>query len=113
LDNFPGLTHLDLQENNFRQPPDQQHSLQYNYVIQDIKFDDTDWISPPLKFHLALNRAGRKYVRDETLPVSLWPYILERVKRLCDSNKEYKNHFGESDILYELLNASSLWQRRV
>ena len=109
---FPGLTHLDLRENHFRRPPDPQHlsqSLQHNHVLQVIELDDPDWISMPLKFHLVLNQAGRRYLSEETIPLSLWPLILERVKRLFDLKKEY--HFGENDILFELLNGPALLQR--
>ncbi len=112
LGDFPSLTHLGLKENNFRVQLNHQQlmeSLRHNHILQVLELDDENWIPEHLKFHLFLNQAGRKFLSQETIPLSFWPFILERVKRLFDSEKEY--HFGESDIIFELLQGPALLER--
>jgi hypothetical protein len=112
LSNFQGLTHLRLKENMFLQPLDQGtllESLRRNHVLQVIDLDDEDLICPKLKLLMFLNRAGRKYIAQESLPLSSWPTLLARVKQLFEAEKDYE--FKETDIIFELLQGPALLQR--
>lgn len=113
LGKFPGLTHLKLRENEFRQPLNQDallESLHRNHVLQAIEMDDDDLLAPKLTFLMFLNKAGRRYLAQEWVSLSFWPTLLARVNRLFElPEKDYD--FKEADIIFQLLQGPALLQR--
>jgi hypothetical protein len=135
LSDFRGLTKLWLKENRFHNhkvdDDDVLLLLKRNRTLQILDLEDEILVPPMVRYHLCLNRGGRKFLTPNSVPLSLWPMLLARVNRLVfDEKKETDNDedddnddddgdddgdnrqgIGAPDVLYYLLQGPALFDR--
>lgn len=110
LPDMRGLRFLDLQRNPFTETSKAAiiSALKENSELErldlDGKFDETK------AYYLGLNKGGRRLLQSEnSIPLGLWPLVLERTNRLPFSRSLPHAHL---DVLYNLVKGPALFQTR-
>jgi Ran GTPase-activating protein (RanGAP) involved in mRNA processing and transport len=83
-------------------------AMESNQILQVLDLDD-EWSSTELQFQLTLNRCGRRFLAPNTIALSMWPVLFERVKYAV--GQDNVGDIPEADVLYCLLHGPALLER--
>ena len=120
LDRLPemhGIRKLWLRMNRFQKSTvnDEmvlEQAIRCNSMLHVLDLDPPMSSSQLLQYYLCLNRGGRQCLSPNSIPLSLWPILLERT-RYQHLITEVQRDAGiiEADILYCLLHGPALLER--
>ena len=84
-------------------------AMELNQILQVLDLDD-DLSSTELQSHLTLNRCGRRFLAPNTIAISMWPVLFERVKSAV-GGKVNVGGLQEADVVYCLLHGPAVLER--
>jgi Ran GTPase-activating protein (RanGAP) involved in mRNA processing and transport len=109
LPEMKGARRLYFRENRLKPSKESLlKAMESNQILQILDLDD-ELSSTELQFHLTLNRCGRRFLAPNTIAISMWPVLFERVKAAVGQGNV--GDIREADVVYCLLHGPAVLER--
>jgi Ran GTPase-activating protein (RanGAP) involved in mRNA processing and transport len=109
LSEMKGILRLYFRENRLKPSKEALlKAMKSNQILQILDLDDElSWTE--LQFQLTLNRCGRRFLAPNTIALSMWPVLFERVKYVVGQGNV--GDIREADVVYCLLHGPAVLER--